>query len=252
MNTLPVALVETAVAASAGVTAPVAVSAEDALAGVTEIIDSVVGGFDLRAVSGDALLVTAARVERVGRWVDALRVAAAAEIADQSRPELGSDGLAVRRGCRTANELLQRVTRVSGATAARRLSLGSATRSSVTLAGYVAPPRFPAVADALAATVLGVDSAFAVVAGLIPVLGRSPHELWAGAEQELVAAATGATGAAAGFAEASSPVGCTPEETKLQAAVWRAVLDPDGVEPAANTTGWSRLPASWPRSPRRC
>ena len=46
--------------AAPGVTAPAGMSAEVALAAVTEIIDAVVGGLDLRAQSGDAVLATAA------------------------------------------------------------------------------------------------------------------------------------------------------------------------------------------------
>ncbi|TFC84276.1 hypothetical protein E3T23_00240, partial [Cryobacterium cheniae] len=79
---------------------------------------SAVRGFD-----DDGLLRVTAAVEVLGRRVDALRVAAAAEVADRSRPELGTGQLSAKRGCRTAGELLERVTLVSGPTAGRRMRL---------------------------------------------------------------------------------------------------------------------------------
>ena len=49
--------------------------------------------------------------------VDARRTEWAAEVGERSRRDLGSASLAEKKGCRTAVELIQRVTRASGATA---------------------------------------------------------------------------------------------------------------------------------------
>jgi hypothetical protein len=163
----------------------------EALATPEEIMGSAAPVLDVFVSHPDRLLAMTTRIERLGRWVDALRVAAAAEIDALSGPELGSDGLASRLGCRNANELLQRVTHISGSTAARRLTLGAQTRSRATLTGYCRPPAFASVAAAMQAGEIGVDSASAIVSGLSPVVGSSNPELWLGAERELVQSATG-------------------------------------------------------------
>ncbi|HEY6799751.1 MAG TPA: hypothetical protein VI121_03850, partial [Agromyces sp.] len=91
---------------------------------------SVVFGFDGPAGwrDDDLLMVTGA-VEAVGRVVDAHRAAVAGEIAERSRAELGDARLSERRSCRSASELIERVTQVSRAEARRRISVGTATRA---------------------------------------------------------------------------------------------------------------------------
>jgi hypothetical protein len=74
---------------------------------------------DVRALGDEDLLVDAAVTEQLGRLVDGRRVAVAGEVADRSRRELGTEGLAASRGCRNANELLQRVTLVAARTEQR-------------------------------------------------------------------------------------------------------------------------------------
>jgi hypothetical protein len=71
---------------------------------------SAVRGFD-----DDGLLQVTTTVEVLGRRVDALRVAAAGEVAERSRPELGTGQLPAKKGCRNAGELLERIT-LSGET----------------------------------------------------------------------------------------------------------------------------------------
>lgn len=175
---------------------------------------------------GDEQLVAAlVEAEAAGRRVDALRAALAAEVAERSRRELGTAGLARRLGCRTAGELLQRATGVAGATAGRRIRLGAAVRPGVGLSGTPTAPRFPLLAWAVEEGVLGADAAMAVVDGLSPcerVAGRAEVEA---AEAELVAAAVAPEPEAAPTLDADS--------VRLQATVWRAVLDPDGAAPCA-------------------
>lgn len=178
---------------------------------------------DVRRLGDDGLLLTAAAIEDAGRRVDALRVAAAAEIADRSRPELGMDRLAAKKGCRSATELVQRVTLVSGPTASRRMRLGARVRTEYSLLGEPLPPTFPAVATGLASGALGLDAADAILNSLSPTLARAPIENVQRAEAELVAAATGRS--------VDTPVPATADEIRLQASVWRPVLDPDGALP---------------------
>ena len=102
---------------------------------------SAVRGFD-----DDGLLQVTTAVEVLGRRVDALRVAAAAEVADRSRPELGTGQLSAKKGCRTPGELLQRITLVAGPTAHRRMRLGKQLRTGLSLGGEPLPPIFPATA----------------------------------------------------------------------------------------------------------
>ena len=178
----------------------------------------------LAGVTDDPLLECGSAIERLGRLLDARRVEWAAEVGERSRRELGSGSLAARKGCRTAVELVQRVTRVSGATAARLLKLGAETRTGLSLTGVEFPARFPLVARALNAGALGLDSARAIVAGLIPTLDHVAIDDLHCAETELVSAATGTS--------PDSPVACTADETATQASQWRAWLDPDGIQPS--------------------
>jgi hypothetical protein len=69
---------------------------------------------DVRGLVDEALLQTTGALERLGRWVASRQVAAAAEIDDRSRRELGAEGLAAKKGCRNSTELLERLTLDAG------------------------------------------------------------------------------------------------------------------------------------------
>ncbi|TFC32652.1 hypothetical protein [Cryobacterium sp. TMT2-14] len=97
----------------------------------------------VRGLDDDGLLQVTTAVEVLGRRVDALRVAAAAEVADRSRPELGTGQLSAKRGCRTAGELLERLTLVSGPTAGRRMRLGTQLRTGRSLGWRTAAAHLP-------------------------------------------------------------------------------------------------------------
>ncbi|RXZ49345.1 HNH endonuclease [Agromyces fucosus] len=239
------------------VVAPSVEDMEHALtARIAEVADPV--GDLLDAASGPAntvpalasardveLLELVAQVERLGRFADALRVHAAGEIEHRSRTSLGREGLAAKKGCTSAAELLQRLTRVSSPTARARLRLGAAVRRTSTLLGDSTPPRFERLAGGLCTGELGFDSAVAIAKALDAVLPRHANGDLDGvraAEHELVCAAIGV--AAAPGAEVSAPV--TATETRMQAAVWAEVLDPDGAEPSHRqwaARGFELLPA---------
>ncbi|TQL47761.1 uncharacterized protein DUF222 [Homoserinimonas aerilata] len=188
---------------------------------------------DFRAMADGDLLASAALVEEMGRRVDSLRVAVAGEIAHRSRSGLGTDSLAARRGCRTAAEMLRRVTLVAGATAARRIKLGTLLRPAMSLTGEVLPASFPQVAAAVEEGVLGMDSALAIVSGLSSVVRRVGDGAVAAAEVELVASALGLcerSDVEEGAVEQGIPA--TADEIAEQAKVWGSYLDPDGAEPS--------------------
>lgn len=191
------------------------------------------------------LLELVAQVERLGRFADALRVHAAGEIEHRSRTSLGREGLAAKEGCTSAVELIERLTRVSSPTARARLKLGAAVRRTSTLLGDSMPPRFERLAEGLRTGELGFDAATAIARALDAVLPRHANGDLDGvraAEHELVCAAIGV--AAAPGAEVSAPA--TATETRMQAAVWAEVLDPDGAEPSHRqwaARGFELLPA---------
>jgi hypothetical protein len=175
------------------------------------------------SMADDELLAVTAAVAEVAQACDAIQVVAAGEIHDRSRSALGSDRLSARKGCRSASELLQRVTRVSSVTASRLLRVGEAVRTTVSFSGASVPPRFAVVGAALESGGLCLDAAGAIVGGLsLPSL-RADADAVAAAEEELVDAALGAS--------PECPVAATADELRLQAAVWRTLIDPDGVVP---------------------
>ncbi len=177
----------------------------------------------LGGLSDDALLAATRQIEALGRYVDALRVTAAGEIAARSRTEDGPAGLAARKGCRSANELLQRLTQISSVTGVARLGLAALTRPGTALSGVRMPAKFDHVRAALETGELGVDAAVALTKNLAPLQDRVHPDSLDAAEQELVAAATGTS--------PDSSVPASADEIRIQASVWRATLDPDGLEP---------------------
>ncbi|MEX1077565.1 MAG: DUF222 domain-containing protein [Homoserinimonas sp.] len=174
-------------------------------------------------MADDALLEHGAALEELGRQIDARRVEWAAEVGERSRRELGSASLTAQKGCRTAVELIQRVTRSSGAAASRLLKLGAETRPQRSLSGVEFPARFPRVSEALNNGDIGTDTARAIVNGLAPILDHVAIDDLAAAEFELVCAATGTS--------PESTVPAAADEITAQATQWRAFLDPDGVRP---------------------
>ncbi|MFD3443545.1 DUF222 domain-containing protein [Microbacteriaceae bacterium 4G12] len=191
-----------------------------------DLAGSIAAALDGRNVGGlgdEALLALTRQVEALGRSIDALRVSTAGEVAARSRTEDGPAGLAARQGCRSANELLQRLTQISGSTGASRIGLAAHTRPGVALSGARMPAKFDHVRAALEAGDLGIDAAVALTKNLAPLQDRVHPDALDAAEKELVAAATGTS--------PDSSVPAAADELRIQASVWRATLDPDGLEP---------------------
>ncbi|GHF04851.1 HNH endonuclease signature motif containing protein [Pseudolysinimonas yzui] len=170
---------------------------------------------DARGLTDDESCERAALVEKAGRLIDALRVQSAADLARRSRPELGEQGLARRHGCRTAAQLLERITRVSGREAARRAQLGSVLAPRCALDGSPLPAQFAIAGAAVEAGEIGTDAAWAITRALGQAAAKaSPLDLEA-AEESLVTAA---------HSDSADLVA-------VQARLWREALDPDGAEP---------------------
>ncbi|MEO7147101.1 MAG: DUF222 domain-containing protein [Terrimesophilobacter sp.] len=188
-----------------------------------EIAGNVAGLLACNAVgdlADDTLLQAAGALERLGRRLGAFQVAVAAEIDHRSRHELGADGLAASKGCRTSTELLERITLASGETISKRLKIGRNTRTRHSFVGEQLPAQFPNVAEALAAGTLGVDSAHSIIRGLTSIAAVVDACSIQAAEYELVAAATGSA--------PESPNPCTADDTRIQTEVWKVRLDQDG------------------------
>jgi hypothetical protein len=102
---------------------------------------------DARGLTDDALLLTTAALEGLGRMLASRQLAVVAELDDRSRQELAAEGLAARKGCRNVTELLERVTRASGETIAKRLGSRGARATACPSWGsgcrrcFRAPPR---------------------------------------------------------------------------------------------------------------
>lgn len=171
----------------------------------------------------DELLAVVSALEALGRVVDASRAACAGEVGERSRVELGDQRLSTRRGCRSAAELLERVTQVSAFEARRRISLGSGTRARVGFSGEPIEPEFPQVAAALAAGELGADAAGTIIRELDRARPNADPVEFAAAEQALVGEALGRGD--------GGPVRCTSDELQVQAQAWSTFLDQDGREP---------------------
>ena len=174
-----------------------------------------VAGAPLGLLRDEELLVHVADVERLGRLVDALRVAAAGEVDERSGMEHGDAGLSRRHQCATSSLLIELLTRTSQSEAARRVRIGRATAPHATLTGHVLPAPFELVAAGLASGDLGLDAATVII-------------------RHLTDAARTASPAAVREAEAFLVEQATTLSASLvatQAQVHCAVLDPDGVRP---------------------
>lgn len=175
--------------------------------------------------AGDADLVEAvARAGDLARAIEAVLIELVGEIAERSRSMARDERLTTRMGCRSVNELVQRLTRCGSNTAARLERAATATARSwdpVTANGM--PARLPATRGALLDGDVGVDGVLAVARPLLAMRERVDPERMLTADSLLAEAARGE--GADGL-----PPACA-ELLSVQAQVWAAVLDPDGAEP---------------------
>lgn len=176
---------------------------------------------DLGQLDDDGILDAVARAASMVRRAEALLVATVAEVQERMDAAPPSERLTTRYGCRSARELVQRATRLSGRTVGDALAAASAVRRRTSLSGETLPAEYPAMRDAAADGVVGLDALVAVTG----VLGTAlcDRAIRDAAERELATSARGA-------ADDDAPP-ATADDLRLQARVWAMYLDQDGAEP---------------------
>jgi len=195
----------------------------DPLAGVADALSTARDAWGAAAVddasvegmSGPALVALNDAIASLRKQVDAVHVQVAAQVARQSRPELGNAGLARQQGFRTPTALIAASTGGTAGEAARLVAVGEATAPRMTLTGESTPPKHPSIAVAVSRGRLGVDAAAAIGAFLDKVALRAGRESILEAEATLVEKA----------------VGLRLDEVHKILQRAEAWLDPDGVEP---------------------
>ncbi|GAA0994374.1 HNH endonuclease signature motif containing protein [Subtercola frigoramans] len=186
------------------------------------------GGFGAAAPCGladEELLAWAVAGEALLRCAEGIVVEAAGELAERSKREHGDDRLTVKHGCADVVSLISGLTGVSKKTAAGRVRLGTAVRSSMSVVGLVNESNFPSVQEALRSGRLGVDSAQVITR----MLGESARRVGFGAdlhecERMVVLAADPTTDVG---------LGLSADQVAIMVAQWQGHLDPDGAEPTA-------------------
>jgi len=166
----------------------------DPLASLTAAVDSarsVWGQETLESLPPGALVKLNAQLAETQRLLDATRARVAAEIARQSRPELGPEGLAKTQGYRNPTALIAAVSGSTAGEAARLVKVGEATAPRMTLSGDTAPARHPHVADGLDRGVIGASAASAIITMLDKVALRAGGVAIDEAERMLVEKAPG-------------------------------------------------------------
>lgn len=149
------------------------------------------------------------------RRIDAVHSRVASEIARQSRPELGADGLAKQNGYRSPAMLIAATTGTTMGDASRLVAVGEATAPRRTFSGADAPPRHPHVAAALSSGRIGMPAASAIISMLDRVALRAAPGMVDDAERTL----------------STQAVGLTLDQLGKAIARAEAYLDPDGLEP---------------------
>lgn len=236
----------------------------DAVAG----LDGVLRSGSMAALGAAETMELLRLAGELQRRVEAVTVEAVASV-DPRPAGAGEPAFCGRFGCRSMNELLQRVLRVDGAGALRVVKAAGLVRREVDLSsGEWLPARWPALREALLDGAVGVAGVLAATGPLEQAGARvSISDRWA-ADAQLAAYARGldavdAEGDAAaptedgdgavlaesdvvmgrdgvdeGTAE-DSPTGrrdagpsATPEDLRVLAQVIVQYLDPDGAEPA--------------------
>lgn len=149
------------------------------------------------------------------RMLDSVQARIAAEIARESRPELGPEGLAKTMGFRNPTALLAATLGTTNGEAAKLVQVGEATAPRRLFSGETAPARHPHVADGLARGLIGTTASSAIITMLDRVAIRAGHEAIDQAEKTLVEQAPG----------------LSIDQLARIIARAEAWLDPDGVAP---------------------
>lgn len=195
----------------------------DPLSGLDEALDAVRSAWRVhgRAVvpAGELgrtrLIAVNDALGALRRHLDSVQTQVAAEIARESRAELGAQSLANEQGFRTPALLIAEATGISTGDAIRLVKVGEATAAGSTLTGESLPARHPFVAEALRSGLIGVQAASAIIRMLDRVALRTDRESRDRAEQTLAEKAAGLS-----LDQLAKVI--------VRAEAW---LDPDGLEP---------------------
>lgn len=190
----------------------------DSLSGISEALDALAvagGGRAPGNLTPGELLAVNHAFGALRRHVEAAFTPFAAEIARQSRVELGKDSLAKKQGFRSPVALIQAATGSSVGDAVKFVQVGEATAPRISLTGEALPARNPHVAHAVHDGVLSVTTAALIVSMLDRVALRVDAARLDRAERELVAMTPG----------------LRADELARLISRAEATLDPDGVEP---------------------
>jgi len=163
----------------------------------------------------DAVLRMLTDAGTLQRGLDAIRVRLAGELASQSTPHLGSDGIARRAGHATPASFLAELWQISVAEARRLCDVGVAVRPRAALDGSLLSPRFPELGAAIDDLALGVEAAAVIVRELDQAAPFCSASARAAGEKLLVEHAPG----------------LTVREVQGLARQVRDRLDEDGTEP---------------------
>ncbi|MGO2752118.1 MAG: DUF222 domain-containing protein [Pseudoclavibacter sp.] len=195
---------------------------------LTEAMDGLEEAWGAIGEAGDLtrteLMVAVHAMGQLRRCSDALQAQLAAAVVDESRTELGSEGLAKQQGYRSSTQLLAAVTGSSSGEAARFVRVGEATAPRTTLTGDSRPAKRPHVQQALRSGTIGMSAAAAIIALLDRIAPRVSYTKMDEAEKLLVEQAPGLNADQLG---------------KLIVRV-EAWLDPDGVAPREDEQRASR------------
>lgn len=170
---------------------------------------------DSGELSREQLIAVSSSLGVLQRRLDAVHVEVAACISRESRPELGSDGLAKQQGFRSPATLIAAAVGVSRGDATRLVKVGEAVAPRADLLGAPLPARYPVVREALGAGTLSAQAASAIIALLERCRVAVGLVRIAEAERLLVEKAAG----------------LALDDVRKLVARAEAWLDPDGVEP---------------------
>ncbi|MDY0910048.1 HNH endonuclease [Microbacterium sp. CFBP9034] len=215
----------------------------DPLEGLAEAVESVLTAWRVAptgdrlpadALSDPELVALNRTIGALRRRVEAAHARVASEIARQSRPERGADGLAKKNGYRSPALLIAATTGTTIGDASRLVAVGEATAPRRLFSGADAPARHPHVAQSLACGRIGMPAASAIIAMLDRVTLRSDPGTIDAAEQTLCAQAEGLAldqlGKVLARAEAHlDPDGLEPQEHELRGARSLLIFERSGM-----------------------
>ncbi|WP_298741838.1 HNH endonuclease signature motif containing protein [uncultured Microbacterium sp.] len=191
---------------------------ENLLTGIAEALDALAaagGGRAPGALTAGELVAVNQAFGALRRRVEAAFAPVAAEIARQSRVELGKDSLAKKQGFRSPVAFIQATTGSSVGDAVKLVQVGEATAPRMTLTGEELPAKHPHVAAGVRAGALSVATASAIVSMLDRITVRVDAGRLDAAERELALMAPG----------------LRADELARLLVRAEATLDPDGLEP---------------------